>query len=78
MNLAEAIAAETTTKGPPCSVGLLLETVDDKTRGELLAAIGNPAINGAQLSRAIARAELGNIKPTTLLRHRKRECGCLA
>ena len=86
MNLTASLAATPTrTRGPRCSVGVLLERLDrdePEQATNLRVALTNTDIPLSVLSRALGR-EGERIAPITLARHagrpgRPRECTCTA
>lgn len=71
--LADAIASETTRKGPRCDTGRLLEQLPADQQADLLAAFDSD-VTTAAIVRALTK--LGHRVPTTVGRHRNGECSC--
>ena len=63
-------------KGPPCSVGTLLATLDNEERTALNAALANPTRSKRHLSEAISAAYQVRIQDHTLNRHKRKQCRC--
>lgn len=62
-------------KGPTCSVGLLLSTLDDKTADTLRRAMANPHAGGVTISDALR--EMGHaVAAPAVQRHRRGQCRC--
>lgn len=74
--LLDDIKNEGTKVGPQCGVRLALEAMSKADRVDLEAALADRInITAAQITRALAKRNI-DIQASTLLRHRKRECGC--
>lgn len=70
---ATALAEQTQTKGPECSISVLLGTLNDTDRDDLQAALDDPGVQHAQITRALSI--LGHkVASTTIGRHRRGEC----
>lgn len=75
-------ARDTSRKGPPCSVGVMLRSVEDGLRAKVEQALSlaadrdNDEYTYASVSRALKERNVADIKPDTLSRHWRRECGC--
>jgi hypothetical protein len=82
IDLATALqSVEQTGKGPRCSVGLLLDELDDVSRAALIAAMGNPRKMGTEILEALVLAGITNVPVTSINRHRvlpgsPRKCAC--
>lgn len=76
-NLAAALTAQSTrTRGPRCSLGVLITTLDDTDRKALIAALDpNSGVEGSVIASALS-LEGHKIKGHTVRRHRNGECGC--
>lgn len=69
----EALAVEQAPQGAECSVGILLREVDADTSGEIRAALDDPGVQHAQISRALKT--IGHsISAMTIGRHRRGDC----
>lgn len=79
MAFADALAdQQRTIKGPSCSVGALLDNLDDDQADEVRSAIHNHSVQLAAISRAI-RAEFGaQVGTDAVSRHRRGDCTCEA
>lgn len=77
MSFKEALDAEiaASTKGPRCSVGKLVDTLDPDDWQALCESLDTPAIETAKIARALARGG-HSITALTVGRHRKHECRC--
>lgn len=72
----ELLAAQTSRRGPDCSIGVALQTLPAAIdAAELEAVIDNPLIRYTTLS-AWAKAHGIEMKPEALSRHRNRTCRC--
>ncbi len=69
-------AAETQRTGPRCSVGILLDKVDQEDRKALVAALADLTRNRAVLAEAIRTVHGVDISQGTLARHMRRHCRC--
>ena len=76
MDLAAALAQTAPKKGPTCSVGKWLATVDDKTRSQFEDAAANVQVQTAHLARAIGVMAETKFDPQAVGRHRKGICNC--
>lgn len=76
-NLAAALTAQATrTRGPRCSLGVLITTLDETDRKALNEALDpNSGVEGSMIAAAL-RLEGHEIKGHTVRRHRNKECGC--
>jgi len=76
-SILEAIAAEQAAfrKGPTCSIGQMLDTLDGDERTAVEAAIDDPANPYTVLARAFTKAghKVGDV---AVRRHRNHLCGC--
>lgn len=62
--------------GPPCTAGLMLETLDDELRADVETAL---ATKGIPTSAVVARLRARGIKSPaqhTLNRHARKDCSC--
>lgn len=77
MSLADEIAAEATRNvRARCTVGVLLDSMSDEDRSDLIAALASPEIRTATIYRALAARGVGGISEQSLGRHRKAGCAC--
>lgn len=67
--------AKTSRKGPPCTVGLLLEFMSDDDRTALVAALADPSIESRTIWRVLID-EGHEISDTPIGRHRNGVCQC--
>lgn len=76
-SILEAIAAEQAAfrKGPACSIGQMLDTLDDKERVAVEGAIDDPTNPYTVLARAFTKAG-HKIGAEAIRRHRSRICNC--
>jgi hypothetical protein len=72
------LAQESRRKGPPCTMGRILATVDKPTATQVCAAMDNVAAgNGEWVAIARALTRTGHkVGPTTIRRHHAHECAC--
>ncbi len=61
--------------GPPCSMAVLLETLNDADREELQMWLDTPEISTQSISEALAREGIKRT-PYVVGWHRKRNCRC--
>lgn len=76
MSLAAALEreSEASTKGPQCSIGRILDALDDVDQSALISSL-----HGSMLHTAIARALTSNdhrVSASTVARHRRGDCSC--
>ena len=72
----EAINRDRPQRGSTCQVKMLLSTLDAKNRAEVVAALEDPDVMHAAISRAL-RSELDvKVAAGTIGRHRNGECRC--
>jgi hypothetical protein len=76
MDLTEALAQTAPKKGPTCSVGKFLATLDSKARAQVEDACANVQLQTAHLTRALAMMAGTKFDPQTVSRHRKGSCNC--
>jgi len=62
--------------GLPCTVGVLLKGLDSADKEALLAALGDPSVQGTWLARQITENVGVNMKGVTIQRHRRGDCLC--
>jgi hypothetical protein len=74
-SLADALEAVKVGKGPQCSVGRLLPTLDKADRATLDAWLANQLPPHTAVERAL-RAEGHDIARGAIARHRRGECAC--
>ena len=77
MSLAERAKAKQSRQGPECGVRVLLESVDDAYRAELLDMLDRHGIQGTAIA-AVLREDGHRISSDTVQRHRRGECRCEA
>ena len=76
MPLAEKfIQAKTPRKGPPCTVGLLLQFMTEDDKAALIAALADPSIESRTIWRVLVE-EGHEISDTPIARHRRGMCLC--
>ena len=76
MSLRDQIIAETNIKkGPPCSVSLLLEDLNDEDRAAVIEAMADAKIPSTAIDRALLK-EGYRVGSHSLQRHRRGECAC--
>ena len=75
MSLAQALAAQVSKPGPPCTVAVLIEQLPPEDVTVLTDALASPLWTNAKIARAL-KAEGHGIAAQTLGRHRKGECAC--
>lgn len=74
MSLADSLEAnKPTSKGPRCTVHILMEQLTPADRKALQAALNDASFTTAAICRAL-RAEGHDFGYTTMARHRKGEC----
>lgn len=59
-----------------CTVVVLLESMTDEDRSDLIAALASPEIRTATIHRALAARGIDNVSEQSLGRHRKAGCAC--
>ena len=67
--------AKTARKGPPCTVGLLMDFMTEDDRAALVAALADPAIESRTIWRVLVE-EGHEISDTPIGRHRRGMCLC--
>ncbi len=75
MGFAEALAADQVAVGPPCSMSTAIEAQEGEDLAALLAAVADPKVTGASISRALKATGL-RVSAATVLRHRGGGCSC--
>jgi len=63
-------------KGPPCTVGLLLERLPESERVSLQQMLDDPMWRGTDIARSVVTPGYARIRGTTYSRHRRGECQC--
>jgi hypothetical protein len=78
VNFADALAQTAPKKGPSCSVGKLIATLDKKAVADVQAALANTEIQSAHLARALGLlTESGKeLDSGAVRRHRSGGCNC--
>jgi len=62
-------------KGPSCGIAIVMQTLGDKDRKTLLAALANPYAPSTRIAQALG--EMGHRVSTHVVqRHRRNECRC--
>lgn len=77
MSLRQALAEKSkpVIKGPPCSVKLIYDVLDEDDQQALDQALADPRVRGTSIVRALEH--IGhNVKPHSLNRHRRGSCVC--
>ena len=62
-------------KGPPCSMGVILDALTDDERAQMLEAFDDKAITGAVIADVLSRHG-HKITGPTVIRHRQGRCAC--
>ena len=75
MSLADSLAAQTSPKGPPCSMAAIIAALDTADLAALNHALNNPGATSAAITRAL-QMEGHKVTVFTLNRHRKGGCAC--
>jgi hypothetical protein len=75
VGFAEALAADTVKVGPACGIATAIEAQEGDDLAALLAALTNPCITAASISRALT-ASGHKVAGSTVRRHRAGECSC--
>lgn len=75
MGMFDEIKAEAIMKGPPCSVGVMVQQMTKEERADFEAACQDQLIAGSIIARVLIRRGY-DIKVEALRRHRKGECRC--
>lgn len=76
-SFSDALAAQVTIKGPPCSVGLVLDEMADTDAQALQSALDTANIPATHIVGALR--QLGHrIGSQAILRHRRGDCKCNA
>lgn len=71
----EILSLETQSQVSSCTVGTILDDVDEETREGLLKALANPGIKGTLITKAL-EARGFRLSSHTLQRHRRGGCSC--
>ena len=76
-SLGDALATEAATRkvATPCTMGLLIDRLDDEDRAELATYLGDPAVTSTAISRALRKSGHA-LADCTVRRHRRGECAC--
>lgn len=75
MGLFDEMKHEAVLKGPPCSVSIMIENMDDAERKDFELACEDWTIPGTVIAKVLQRKGF-NVKAEALRRHRKGECRC--
>ncbi len=75
MGFAAALAADQVRAGPPCSMRAAIEAQEGDDLAALLAALDDPKITAASISRALT-AVGHKVSGATIRRHCVGECSC--
>lgn len=75
MSLVADIAAHGHTKGPRCSVAVLLDSMTAEDRAELVDVLEQERFAGSDICRAL-RARGIDIASDVVSRHRRKDCKC--
>lgn len=77
MTLADALAAEEAahSKGPACTVALILDQLDPADRAVLVEWLANPVKRHSWIAEAL-RKNGHQVQESTIGRHRNRKCTC--
>lgn len=73
----DEIRAETSPKGPRCSVGVIAATLSTADRADLDAALRDGSIPGTAIARALSKRGPRTVQGAAVQHHRKGECGCV-
>lgn len=74
MKFSDALAAQSTMKGPPCSFVDIMAGLDEDDRAALAAAFDSTT-SSSLIERALR--EIGiSVSSATVRRHRRGDCGC--
>jgi hypothetical protein len=60
---------------PRCTMGLVVEALDDADRADLARLLADRSVPATLISRALIARGFG-VKPLTVQRHRRGDCGC--
>jgi hypothetical protein len=63
-------------KGPPCTVGLLMERLPEAERDALAEMLADPVWTGVDIAAEIVVRGYTRIQGGTVSRHRRGACGC--
>ena len=77
MKLADALAAlpPRLPNGPRCTVGAILDKLDDDDRAALTAALDDDEVQGSGLARLLS-SRGHKVNGNTIQRHRRGDCSC--
>jgi hypothetical protein len=75
MGLLDDMRAEKIVKGPPCSVGIMLESMTAQEQEEFASACADSTIASSVIARVLARRG-HEVRKESIRRHRKGECRC--
>lgn len=70
-DLTELASAPAVRKGPPCSIGALLDSTDETTAAALRTALDSPAVTAKAIADTLSRHG-DSITAYTVARHRRR------
>ena len=73
--LADIVALNTPRKGPPCTMGIVLQELPEDDIKGLLQALDNPTIKSTAIRRALEGRGY-KVNDNTIGRHRRKECLC--
>jgi hypothetical protein len=76
VNFAEALTQTAPKKGPSCSIGVFLATLQPAKRSEVDAALADADLQTAHLTRALELMAGRKFQPMSVGRHRKGGCNC--
>ena len=77
MSLLAEVRAETTRKGPTCTVPIVLASLSTEDAADLVAAMSDQTITAAAIERVLRRRSV-QLAQGTIARHRRGSCLCPA
>lgn len=76
MGLRDEIRQQTHSKGPKCSVRLLVDSLESEDAADLVAALDDHAVMSSHIAKAL-KARGHSMSDHTISRHRRKVCSCL-
>lgn len=78
MSLADRLQSgpPTTMHGLPCSIGVLLDRLDDDERAALDTMMADQSWSAGGIADAVAKEGHGRLSHQMVRKHRRRECRC--
>jgi len=77
VTLADRAKAKQSRQGPSCGVSILLQSVDDEYRGEVLHMLAQHGLQATSIA-AVLKEDGHSIGPDSIARHRRKACRCEA